>query len=426
MICGQRIEAQPKADCSMRENIISIFKCLVLFFLLASGSYSQTRPRQVGPSVAPSPAPGTSGVELEEKNQSRNLDPADVLKIDTTLVTVPVSVRDRSGKFIVDLQPTDFEIFENGIQQQVAYFATMDTPFTVVLVLDTSASTWSKLGQIRDAAKAFVDQLPPEDQVMVTSFGMGLKIQCEATSDRQKIRKAIDDTNRGLSTHLYDAMHKIMDKYLERLQGRKAIVLFTDGVDATSNHETYESNIKDAEELDALIYSIRYDTYDPSIDNGAPTSSQPRLPGILGKIPLPLPGMGNVNVGGGGGGGAGSTRADYERGQRYLEELAELTGGQVYEASKDLRYLRDAFSQIAAELSRQYSIGYYPMKKGIAGERRLIKVRVTRPEVAVRARPGYVYKDPTAANAKSPKRQSSDPTAPVLKKQPFARSGHEF
>ncbi len=417
----------------MRESLTSTTKCLVIFFVLATGSSAQTRPRQVGPPVAPSPSPnqGTRGTELDQKGQPiKSGDAADpriedVIKIDTDLVTVPVSVRDRGGRFIIDLQQGDFEIYENGIQQEVAYFATIDMPFTVVLVLDTSASTWSKLGQIRDAANAFVDQLPPEDQVMVTSFGMGLKIQCEATTDRKKIRKAIDDTSKGLSTHLYDAMHKIMDKYLERLPGRKAVVLFTDGVDATSNDETYESNIRDAEELDALIYSIRYDTYDPSIDNGGQTTSQPlRLPGILGKIPLPLPSIGNVNVGGGG--GAGSTRADYERGQRYLEELAELTGGQVYEANKDLSYLRDAFSQIAGELSRQYSIGYYPTKKGTAGERRLIKVRVTRPEVVVRARPGYVYKDPTAANAKTPKSQSTDPKAPVLRKQPFARAGCEF
>jgi len=349
-----------------------------------------------------------------------------VLRIDTTLVTVPVIVRDRNGRFISDLQQDDFRIYEDGIEQKVAYFASIDKPFSVVLVLDTSASTWSKLGQIREAANAFVEQLPSQDQVMVVSFGMGVKIQCDVTGDRQKIRKAIDNTGRGLSTHLYDAMQKIMSKYLDRIQGRKAVVLFTDGVDATSNDHTYESNVRIAEEVDATIYSIRYDTYDPSSDKGPSVPQRTiRLPGILGKIPLPLPSIGGAS-GGGGGGGAGSTRADYDRGERYLQELAELTGGRVYEASKDLRYLRDAFTQIAAELSKQYSIGYYPIKKGTTGERRQIKVQVNRPDIALRARPSYVFKDNSSAARKTPSKKSSDKKVPVLQKQPLTSAGREF
>lgn len=387
----------------MKANAVRVINLLVVLSVLANSALAQTRPRQIEP----------RGQQDEE-----------VLRIDTTLVTVPVSVRDRNGKFITDLQQNDFRIYEDGIEQKVAYFATIDKPFTVILVLDTSASTWSKLDQIREAAKAFVEQLPSEDQVMVTSFGMGLKIQCEVTGDRQKIRKAIDKTGRGLSTHLYDAMQKIMSKHLESIQGRKAVVLFTDGVDATSNDATYESNVRIAEEVDALIYSIRYDTYDPSIDTGPPVSqSTLRLPKILRKIPLPLPTIGGGNAGGG---GAGSTRADYERGEHYLQELAALTGGQVFEASKDLRYLREAFSQIAAELSKQYSVGYYPIKKGTPGERRQITVRVNRPDIALRARSSYVFKDNSSAASKRPSKKSNEKKAPVLQKQPFTSAEREF
>ena len=401
----------------IRDIVLRALQLSVLFLVTNPAVFGQTRPRLVE-----QPTPSLPN-ELDQKaqpaaNNSQNASEpqeTDVLRIDTTLVAVPVSVRDRSGRFIADLEREDFQIYENGIEQKVAYFATVDMPFTVVLVLDTSTSIWSKLGQIRDAAKVFVDQLRPDDQVMVVEFGMGLKVRCEPTSDRGKIRKAINGTDRGLSTHLYDAMQKVMKKYLDRIKGRKAIVLFTDGVDATSNSATYESNLRIAEEVDALIYSIRYDTYDPSIDTGVPSQPPFRLPGILRKIPLPIPSIGGSSSGGG---GAGSTRADYDRGERYLQQLAELTGGQVYEANKDLSYLRDAFSQIAAELSRQYSIGYYPMKKGAAGERRQIKVRVSRPDVALRARGSYVFKaNPTTAVEPS-KTMEPDKTAPVLQKQP--------
>ena len=399
----------------MRVIVILPLQIALLFAVVIQSGFAQTRPRRVDGKKVESeknsrdpllPANESSGDQHQE---------SEVLRIDTTLVTVPVSVRDRSGKFIADLQAEDFQIYEDGVEQKVAYFAAVEQPFTVVLMLDTSASTWSKLGKIRDAAKVFVEQLRPEDQVMVTSFGMGLKVQCEATVDRGKIRKAIDNTGRGLSTHLYDAIQKVMQKKLDGIQGRKAIVLFTDGVDATSNDATYESSLHTAQEVDALIYSIRYDTYDPSADKGGPSVSRPpfRLPGILRKIPLPT-------IGSGSGGGAGSTREDYDRGERYLHQLAEVSGGQVYEASKDLRYLQNAFSQIAAELSRQYSLGYYPTNKGTAGEIRQIKVRVKRADVALRSRKSYVFKDMSTTAAKPASRKGDHKKTPELKKQQLA------
>jgi VWFA-related protein len=366
---------------------------LLSLFTIAASALPQTRVRRVGePTSSPSPSPPPAEIpskppaeEPASKNESHQ--ELDVVRIDTNLVTVPVSVVDRDGRYISDLQRADFRIFEDGIEQEIAYFDTIEKPFTVVLMMDTSASTWSKLGQIKDAAKTFVEQLRPDDQVMVISFGMGVKVQCEPTSDRQKIRKGIDGTGKGLSTHLYDAMDNVMKKHLSRIEGRKALVLFTDGVDATSNHATYESTIHMAEELDALIYPILYDTYDPSIDTGGSTQPQSdsRVISILKKLPLPLP-IPTIGGSNGNGGGAGSSRADYDRGERYLHELAELTGGRVYEASRDLSYLRDAFSHIAEELARQYSIGYYPKRTALNGEKRKIKVRVNRSDVAVRAR----------------------------------------
>lgn len=395
---------------------------LILLLSLAAISApvapSQTRPRQVG---EPTPNPWPSPASMEKLNSGAPQD-LDVVRIDTNLITVPVTVVDRDGRYLPDLQKEDFHIAEDGVEQEIAYFGTVERPFTVVLMLDTSASTWSKLGEIKDAAAVFVEQIRLDDQVMVVSFGMGVKVQCEPTSDREKIRKAIRATGKGLSTHLYDAMENVMKKHLGRIQGRKALVLFTDGVDATSNHATYETTVHTAEELEALIYPILYDTYDPSIDTGGvpTTQSNSRVISILKKIPLPLP-IPTIGTGGSsGGGGAGSSRADYDRGERYLRELADLTGGRVFEASRDLRHLRESFSQIAAELGRQYTLGYYPKKKGELGERRQIKVRVSKPDVAVRARDKYIYKGPSGQLPKTAITEENQQTqAPVLQKKPF-------
>jgi VWFA-related protein len=391
---------------------------VVLFCLVAVASpeiLSQVRDRRVG---KPPPAPASEAQPPAPTPEE--VGEGDVVRVNTTLVTVPVSITDRNGRYIPDLQKDDFHIYEDGVEQQIAYFATTEKPFTVVLMLDTSSSVWSKLGKIRDAAQTFVEQLRPDDQVMVISFARGLTIQCEPTSDRQKIRKAIESTGRGLSTHLYDAMEKLMQKSLSRIKGRKAVVLFTDGVDASSSDATYESTLRTAEELDAIIYTIRYDTYDAAIDNGVSSTPQSgsRLPSILRRIPLPFP---TISIGGGGGAaGNGSSRADYDRGERYLRELAALTGGRLYEANKDLRYLRDAFSYIAEELRRQYSLGYYPKQTAQPGQRRLIRVRVNQPELTVRSRDSYIYKPaPDATNTTAQDQTQTPNGAPVLKKKQF-------
>lgn len=398
---------------------------LVLLPITAQVVFTQTRPRRVEQSTAtPSPSPRSLIENSAPEGKTTDLLPAgnklpagktrsdelDVVRIETNLVILPLSVTDRLGRYIPDLQKHDFHVYEEGAEQEIAYFAAVDKPFTVVLMIDTSSSVWSKLDQIRAASRVFVDQLRPDDQVMVVSFAGGLTVECEATSDRQKIRKGIEKTGKGLSTRLYDAVDKLIQKHLGRIQGRKAVVLFTDGVDASSNRATYESTLRAAEELDAIIYPIRYDTYDRASDTGGSGSGRPSIFGI----PLPVP----IVIGGGGGsGGAGSSKSAYDRGERYLHELAELTAGRYYDANRDLRNLQDAFSHIAEELRRQYSLGYYPKQTGQAGQRRRIKVRVGRPDLAVRTRDSYVFKGTpgvtgTPSTTTAPDKGPSSPTVP--------------
>jgi VWFA-related protein len=398
---------------------------VVMLFCLVSVAAPKTLPQERARRVDKTPASTPVQAQKPVPQQTpEEVGEGDVVRVNTTLVMVPVSITDRHGRYIPNLQKEDFHIYEDGIEQRVTYFAGVEKPFTVVLMLDTSASTWSKLGRIRDAAMTFIGQLRPDDQVMVISFAKGFKVRCEATSDRQKIRKAIQSTGRGLSTHLYDAMDKVMGEHLKRIQGRKAVVLFTDGVDATSNDATYESTVHTAEELDALIYSIRYDTYDPATDTGGHPIPQPtsRLPSILSKIPIPIP-WPTIAGGSSSGGSNGSSRADYARGERYLHELAELTGGRVDEASKDLSYLQDAFSHIAEELRRQYSLGYYPKQPGQAGERRRIRVRISQPDLVVRNRDSYIYQPVPSANSTARDQTQTPNGAPVLKKKQFNSIG---
>ncbi|HKR01309.1 MAG TPA: VWA domain-containing protein, partial [Pyrinomonadaceae bacterium] len=311
----------------------------------------------------------------------------DVLRVNTALVTVPVSVMDRNGKYVPDLGREDFKIFEEGVEQRLAYFATVDQPFTVALVLDTSGSTDFRLEDIQEAAVAFVNQLKPEDRVIVISFDDQINVLTKPTSDRNELIKAIRRTRTGGGTRLYDAVDLVIKKHLKQISGRKAMVLFTDGVDTTSRHASYDSTLREAEELDALIYPVAYDTKTSGRWGSGP--SQIPLPGGRGGIILGVP-FPRSPVPGTGGGGAGTSPADYQRGRMYLSELAQRTGGRLYNGGSMLG-VSQAFTQIAEELRRQYSLGYYPKSAGQEGQRRRIKVRVSQPNLVVLARDSYIY-----------------------------------
>lgn len=322
----------------------------------------------------------------EEVTESR-IDPngetveGDTIKFDTSLVMVPVTVMDRNGRYVPLLRKENFRIQENGVEQKIAYFATTDAPFSVVLLIDTSGSTEIRLDDIQNAAINFVDKLKPSDSVMVMSFDDKIRVQCKATTDREEITKAIKRTHTGGGTRLYDAVEDILKKQLKTIPGRKAVVLFTDGVDTTSHRASYESTLRLAEESDAPIYSVSYNTMG-MMSNGIP------MPGGRGTIlGLPLPSPGGIP-----GSGPGTTRGEYKRGTRYLHELADKTAGRFYNGDS-LFGIAQAFTWIAEELGRQYSLGYYPATTGKDGERRQIKVRTTEADLVVKARDSYIYSD---------------------------------
>jgi VWFA-related protein len=338
------------------------------------------------PQTSPTP-PVTNEEKVEDEDE--------VIKVETNLVTMPVSVLDRDGRFISGLQQRDFQIFENGVQQKVEYFQSVEQPFTVILLIDVSPSTQFQIDEIQDAAIAFVNQLRRDDKVQVISFDERVHILSPVTSDRRVLRDAILQTEFGDGTSLYEAVDYVVQRQLKQIQGRKAVVLFTDGVDTTSRRANYQTTINEAEESEALIYPIRYDTQ-ADMNGGwgggggypQPYPRRRRQGGGWDDIFGTILGGGNIRIGRGGGGGrAGSSSAEYETGRRYLEDLARNSGGRSFEARNDLNA---AFSGIAEELRRQYSIGYYPETVGKVGERKQIRVRVMRPNLVVRAKTSYI------------------------------------
>jgi len=335
------------------------------------------------------PASVSPATSLDDKEE---VGEGDVVRIDTNLVTVPVSVLDREGRFISDLRREQFNVFENGVEQKLAYFEPTEKPFTVALLLDTSGSTFFHLWEIKEAAINFAKQLRPQDRVLVVTFDRLVMLLTEATNDLNVVTEVIQrNAITGFSTRLYDALDLVIKARLNKIDGRKAIVLFTDGVDTGSYQATYESTVREVEELDALIYPIQYDTTD-FVDAQTRTNTTIETTTIKGRN-FPPRSSSRVTYGTPKASGPGTSIGDYKLADQYLHKLATKTGGQLYVAN-DRTQLSEAFSKIAEELRHQYSLGYYPQTTLQSGERREIKVRVDQPNVAVRARDSYVQRVP--------------------------------
>ncbi|HEX3251306.1 MAG TPA: VWA domain-containing protein [Pyrinomonadaceae bacterium] len=429
--------------------MLSSRRAVPIFLVVAiaiTGALAQTRPTSQKPNP-PKPSPTQPETPPEEPQD------IETVTTETDLVTVPLIANDSNGTYITDLRQDEFAILEDGVQQPIAFFGKVAAPFHVVLMLDTSSSTQDKLRDIQQAAFAFVQQLQDADRVKVISFDDKVNDLNEFTSDRETLRSAIYKTRSGQGTKVYDAMELAMNT-IRRIRGRKAIVIFTDGMDWHSDSATFEGTLRWLDEEGVVVYPIRYETRAtterlareqsggsslPTIDvirnptstgttaptfpsdNPVPTTGTQRKTGPLG-LPLPEEILRrrreeerNRDPN-----GIPPERRDpgnfpepvrrpsrdendsikvmldlaYATADGYLRALAEKSGGRLLRADT-LKSLPAAFAQIAAELRTQYMLGYYPINKERDERYRKIKVTTTRKHVVIRARPGYL-----ATNAK--------------------------
>ena len=308
---------------------------------------------QAWPAATATPTPTPT---LDEE-----IDPGDVIRVKTTLVNSPILVIGRNGKFVPNLRRDDFEIFEDGVKQDIAYFAPVETPVTVALLLDTSRSTVFDLVDIQDAAIAFLNSMRPGDKALVVTFADELTVLAEATSDREILRRAIRASRPGGGTRVYDAVDFVLKERLAALPGRKAVILFSDGVDNASRTATEDSNVRSLKNSDTLIYPVQFNTY-----NRIKSQKQPNAPV-----------------------GSGFSVEDYARAHNYVHVLANVSGTGVYPAN-EIGDLDKAVAGIVDELHNEYSVGYYPRKQVQSGEVRRIEVRVSLHQLVVKARTAYV------------------------------------
>lgn len=365
----------------MRIDTPAVFRCLiVLLVCLASNAFSQPEPPKSKPKLKPPDEDPTAATQRPKK-----ADEEFTLKMDTMLVNVPVLVLDRNGKYVPDLKREDFQIYEDNVKQEIDGFNSMEAPFNVALMLDSSSSTRFKLEDIQRAALAFSDQLRQQDQLMVVSFDSKVYIDSEMTGDRRQMRKAILQTRTGQATRLYDSIDLVLTERLNKIEGRKAVVLFTDGVDTASRISSALSTLELVEESNVLVYVIQYDTQSDVQGGGRLITATPQGRVVRDK---------QLTYG-------GASEKEYLYGDRYLSEMADRSSARLHKA-ETLSDVSQAFSQIAEELRQQYSLSYYPANEKRDGSYRKIRVVAGKPDTAVRARKGYRAASESAPTASKP------------------------
>src|SRR5215467_7007749 len=165
---------------------------------------------------------------LVHSASAQDVSPDDVIRVKTTLVNSPVLVIGRDGKYVPNLRREDFEVYENGVKQDIAYFAPVENPYTVALLIDTSRSALFDLQDIQEAAIAFVGKMRPNDRALVITFSSDIAVLAEPTSDHDALTRVIRDIKPGGNTRVYDAINFVLAERLARAEGRTALVLFTD------------------------------------------------------------------------------------------------------------------------------------------------------------------------------------------------------
>ncbi|MBZ5495306.1 MAG: VWA domain-containing protein [Acidobacteriia bacterium] len=287
-------------------------------------------------------------------------------RVDVTLVTVPVMVMDQDGKYVSDLNYSDFHVFEDGVEQKIDRIIPEAEPFDVALMLDTSTSMRLKATEIQKAALAFAGAIRPDDRLMVVSFDNRIYVHSEPTADRLQLRAAISLLRPDEGTRLFDAVDLVLADRLDAIRGRKAILLFTDGVDTRSRIAGSVGTLAAAEESNVLVYGIQYDT--------SKESGLKPFPGVSSWVVLPEDIRNN------------SER--YRRADKYLLSLCDGSGGELYVAQPGADP-GEVFARIAEQLRHQFTLCYYPSDSKKDGAFHRLRVEVDCPGVKVRARTGY-------------------------------------
>jgi VWFA-related protein len=326
-----------------------------------------TRPTQRPELIGPEKTAPAAGTPASTSPASEEVSEGDIIRVDTQLVSVNVSVVDRStNRGVNDLTKEDFRLAEDNVAQQIAHFDSASAPFNLVLLVDLSGSTAKVVELIKAAALHFVEAARPFDRIGVITFAGAQVVVSPLTTDHEALRQRIATIERPQgSTKLYDSLAFAMEEVFREARDsrRNAIVLMSDGLDSVlpnvtgeGSKLTYEEVVRRAKEFDGVVYSIWVDTqsYEP-------------------LSPLDI------------------QQETFDLAHDRMKELADVGGGAFYEC-EELKDLAGAYDRVVADLGMLYTLSYRPSNKVRDGSWRTIRVNVNKPNAVARGKRGYFAK----------------------------------
>jgi len=295
-------------------------------------------------------------------------EPLDTIRVDSDLVDLKVSVMGLGPNgAATPLQQKDFVVIEDGLPQEISFFAASDAPFDLILLLDLSGSTADKIKLIRRSAKRFVEATRPTDRVAIVTFTDELELVSGFTFDRQALKKTIDRMEKPLGgTKFWDALRYVTEKLVPLGQSsrRTAVIVMTDGIDnalpgifGEGSSTSFPELLKIVRDSDALVFPIYLDTEAEEV-------KRHRTP-----------------------------REAYAQSREQLAQLAETCGTTVYKAAK-IEDLETVYDQVIRDLGTVYSIGYRPLNRVRDGKWRSVNVQVNEHSgLVARSKRGYYAKE---------------------------------
>ncbi|HEX7998263.1 MAG TPA: VWA domain-containing protein [Pyrinomonadaceae bacterium] len=331
-------------------NLLRSAASVLLVFVCLSSVWAQDEPPPPVPPVA-----------------QQAQDGVDTIRVDTELVDLNVSVFGRDPQRPVgELQQKDFHILENGVEQEITFFASAATPFDLVLLIDLSGSIVEKLGLVRKSAQRFVEAARPTDRISVVTFTNVASVVSPLTLDRAELIKRIKNIKKPVGgTNFWDALRFVVERVFEKNpveQRRKAVVVMTDGVDNALPNVNGDGSTTSFEELLKIVGQSDTIVLPIYLDTEAEMVRERRWYEV---------------------------EATYAIARQQLLQLASESGSLLYRARK-VEDLKGVYEQVIRDLGTVYSIGYSPANKQRDGSWRSIAVQlVNRPELTARSKRGY-------------------------------------
>jgi VWFA-related protein len=292
-------------------------------------------------------------------------DPVETIRIDSDLVDLKVSVLGFASNAPAPLlEQKDFRVLEDGVEQEISFFAAADAPFDLVLLLDLSGSNSKNLKMIRNSAKRFVDAARDIDRIALVTFTDQPALYSTFSLDRHKLKKSIDEMDEAIGgTNFWDSLDYVLRDLLNQGGGglrRTAIVVMTDGIDnalpdvpGPGSRTPFEKLLEHIRNSESIVFPIYLDTEEENVK----------------RYHVP--------------------RAAYAQAREQLGLIATACGTTLYRAAK-LKDLDTVYAQVVRDLSTVYSIGYRPTNKSLDGKWRTVEVQLTdRPDLFARTKRGY-------------------------------------